>query len=356
MLKDIVIIKYKVSEMELSRYQIRTIIYFQFCCKKSASACHRIMCTALGTTVVSYDTVKVWYRKFKNKEYDIEEAERCGRPTDVDEARLRELVEEDQYATTRELGKELDVSAMSISRAMHRINLTYKFNRWVPHELTQAHKDRRVNACTNLLEYQRKDKILDRIVTCDEKWIYFNNTTQKWGWSAPGEPVGSVAKRTLTNKKIMLCIWWDCRGIIHKEYLEKGKTIDSKVYSEMLVRVDAAIKAKRRTEFRRKKVMFHQDNAKPHVSAFTGWTLYTLEWDLLPHPPYSPDIAPSDFYLFSHLQLLLAGAIFHSAQDVRNEVDLFLDSRPPSFWAEGFEKLPKRWQKIIDLGGDYYPH
>ena len=79
--------------MEQARYQSRTIIYFQFCFKESATECRRIMCTALGTTVVSYDTVKVWYRKFKNKDYDIQEAERSGWPTDVDEARLRELVE-----------------------------------------------------------------------------------------------------------------------------------------------------------------------------------------------------------------------------------------------------------------------
>ena len=94
--------------------------------------------------------------------------------------------------------------------------------------------------------------------------------------------------------------------------------------------------------------MFHQVDAIPHVSAFTDWTL--------PHPLYSPDIAPSDFYLFSYLQLHLAGTVFHSAQDVQNEVDLFLDSRPTSFWSKGFEKLPKCWQKIIDLGGDYYSH
>ena len=40
----------------------------------------------------------------------------------------------------------------------------------------------------------------------------------------------------------MLCIWWDCRGIIYKEYLEKVKTLNSNVYSEMLVRVVSAIK------------------------------------------------------------------------------------------------------------------
>ncbi|XP_035215382.1 histone-lysine N-methyltransferase SETMAR-like [Stegodyphus dumicola] len=103
----------------------------------------------------------------------------------------------------------------------------------------------------------------------------------------------------------------------------------------MLVRVDAAIKVKRRIEFRNEKIMFHQVNARPHV--FPGWTLYGLQWAPLPHPTYSLDIALSDFYLFSHLQQYLTGAIFHSEQDVLNEIDLFLDLLPPCFWADGLK-------------------
>ncbi|KFM73399.1 Histone-lysine N-methyltransferase SETMAR, partial [Stegodyphus mimosarum] len=122
----------------------------------SATECRHIMSTALGTNVVLNDTVKVWYRKFKNEDYDIQEAELSGKPTDVDEVCMREFVEEDHYETTKELdvklATELDVSAMFIYRAMHHINLTYKFNRWVLHELPQADKDRRVRATTNLLE------------------------------------------------------------------------------------------------------------------------------------------------------------------------------------------------------------
>ncbi|KFM71966.1 hypothetical protein X975_19458, partial [Stegodyphus mimosarum] len=77
----------------------------------------------------------------------------------------------------------------------------------MPHGLTQADKDRGVWACTNLLEYQYKDKILDQIVTYDEMWISFNNTGCKGGWSVPVEPIGSITKCSVTKKKIMLCIW-----------------------------------------------------------------------------------------------------------------------------------------------------
>ncbi|GBN32873.1 hypothetical protein AVEN_122539-1 [Araneus ventricosus] len=121
----------------------------------------------------------------------------------------------------------------------------------------------------------------------------------------------------------------------------------------MLIKVRNFNREKRRNEFRRKVVLFHQDNARPHVSTMTGWTLYKLEWELIQHAPYSGDMVPSDFYLFSHLQLHLDGAIFNSNEELINEVHLFLNSRTPQ---EGIEKLPKRWQTIADLNGDYYPH
>ncbi|GBM69777.1 Histone-lysine N-methyltransferase SETMAR [Araneus ventricosus] len=124
----------------------------------------------------------------------------------------------------------------------------------------------------------------------------------------------------------------------------------------MLIKARNAIREKRRNEFRRKVVLFHQDNARPRVSTMTGWTLYKLEWDLIQHPPYSPDMAPSNFYLFSHLQLHFDGTIFDSNEEVINEVHLFLDSRTPQFFTEGIGKLPKRWQTIVDLNGDYYHH
>ncbi|GBM69986.1 Histone-lysine N-methyltransferase SETMAR [Araneus ventricosus] len=139
-------------------------------------------------------------------------------------------------------------------------------------------------------------------------------------------------------------------------HLKSGQTINNAIYSNILIKVRDAIREARRNEFRRKEILFHQDNARPHVSTMAGWKLYKLEWDLMQHPSCSPDMAPLDLNMFSHLQLHLDGAIFNSNEEVKNEVDLFLDWSRPQFFAGGIEKLPKRWQTIVFLNGDYYLH
>jgi histone-lysine N-methyltransferase SETMAR len=65
----------------------------------------------------------------------------------------------------------------------------------------------------------------------------------------------------------------------------------------------------------RKKIIFHQDNAPAHRSVLAMGKLRYLHYELLEHPPYSPDLVPSDFYLFPKLKLFLAVAFFESRGD-----------------------------------------
>ncbi|KFM64428.1 Thiamin pyrophosphokinase 1, partial [Stegodyphus mimosarum] len=76
------------------------------------------MCIVLGTNVVSCDTVKVWYQKFKNKDYDIQKAEHSGWPTDVDKAHLQEFVEEDQNLISS------SVIIMELQKGSHKVHIS----------------------------------------------------------------------------------------------------------------------------------------------------------------------------------------------------------------------------------------
>jgi transposase len=86
-------------------------------------------------------------------------------------------------------------------------------------------------------------------------------------------------------------------------------------YSALLnEKVKLAIRSKRRKK--QESVFFLQDNARPDSAALTMATLLKLKWDVLPHPPYSPDLAPSDYHLFGSMKSILGDKRFRNNDEV----------------------------------------
>ena len=81
--------------------------------------------------------------------------------------------------------------------------------------------------------------------------------------------------------------------------------------------------------------------------------IHDCGFNLIEHPPYSPDLAPSDFHLFPKLKAAISGTHFQSDDDVILAVDGFLNSQDKEFFKSGIEALKHRWQKCIDTEGDY---
>ena len=91
-----------------------------------------------------------------------------------------------------------------------------------------------------------------------------------------------------------------------------------------------------------------------HVAIPVKNYLQNSGWEVLPHPPHSPDLAPSDYHLFRSMQNALTGIRFTSEQGIKNWVDSFLATKLAQFFWDGIHKLPERWEKVIALDGQYY--
>ena len=78
-----------------------------------------------------------------------------------------------------------------------------------------------------------------------------------------------------------------------------------------------------------------------------------LGWTTLPHPPYSPDLAPSDFHLFGMMKKGLKGNHYASIIDVQRAAKSWLRQMPTEFYQRGIFNLVPRWQKCIAVEGDY---
>ena len=95
------------------------------------------------------------------------------------------------------------------------------------------------------------------------------------------------------------------------------------------------------------------NNAPAHTSAVVVAKLMELGFQLVSHPPYSPDLAPSDYYLFPNMKKWLAGKRFYGNEDVIAETNGYFSDLDKSYYSEGINKLEQRWTKCISLKGDY---
>ena len=130
----------------------------------------------------------------------------------------------------------------------------------------------------------------------------------------------------------MFTLFWNSQGPILEHYHEEGTTGKSVCYCEMLWdQFKPAVRWKHRGELS-KGVALLYDNAHPHTATHTVEALQQLNFEVLEHPPYSPDLTPSDFHLFGPLKDALRGRHFASDQQVKEAVHVWLVTQPKIFF------------------------
>ncbi|UYV83664.1 hypothetical protein LAZ67_23001994 [Cordylochernes scorpioides] len=121
-----------------------------------------------------------------------------------------------------------------------------------------------------------------------------------------------------------------------------------KVFLENVIRDAVTEHAKRKT------AMDVYNNARPPVAKVVKETLEALQWDVLPHPLYSPDIAPSDYHMFRSMTHGLAEQHFTSYEEAKNWVNVWIASKDEEFFRHGIRRLPERWEKVVAKDGQYF--
>ena len=336
--------------MELSKEDIRLLLLFQQKLGLNAAKAAEKICEAFSDGVCEVCTAQRWFKTFKEEGDRLTDNPRSGRPIEVDRQAVLEAIEETPSLTTRMLAEDFDCDQKTIVNILHELGKIWKKTRWVPHELTEAQKRKRVNFSQTLLNRQNETPFLaNRLITGDEKWISFKNPDPQHEWLDPDEKPSATQKKDFRYKKAMLCVFWSARGVEYWELLEQGQTVNSEVYCCQLDQLNQRLNGRSRAQ-----VVFLDDNAKPHRSRVANAKIQELGWDRLDHPPYSPDLAPSDFHLFRSLQHCLKDKCFDSIDEMQESLEEFFDSKDAEFHHRGIMKLPEKWQKVIDVDGEYF--
>lgn len=338
----------------MSYRDLRQIYFYEFKLGTNAAETARKINEVWGQGSVNQSTVRRWYKKFSDGCVTLEDAERIGRPSKLDDKDLKDLVKRNTRVTIRELARKLDVSIGSVSSHMVKIGKTKKLDMWVPHELTKENAMKRHDICSNLILRMKNEPFLHRLITCDEKWLLYNNTKRSTQWLDIGESPKHFPKPNKHEKKLMVTVWWCLKGVIHYSFLEKGEMITAERYCLQIDVMHQKLKAMYPALINRKGPIILHDNARPHTAKQTQDKLMYLNYEILPHPPYSPDLSPTDFHFFKHLQNSLNGKTFRNEEVLKTEFERFIASRSLDFYVTGIEKLPNRWQMCVDANGFYF--
>lgn len=307
----------------------------------------------------SRQMVERWIAEFKRGRTNTDDAERSGRPNSVvvpgTIEKVRKLVQADRKLKLREIAQLLKIAQGSVFTILHEhLSMQKLCSKWVPRFLTADQKQQRFDDSEQCLALFERDQIdfFHRYVTMDETWIHHYNTNE----SAADKQQSKRSKSQLSDGKVLATVFWDVHGILLIDYYEEKTgttTIDSEYYGSLLVQLKEEIGHKR-SEMCEKKVLLHQNNLLPcHKSLDLVEKLRELRFELLPHSTYSPDLTPSDYYLFADLKRVLQGKRFGSNKEVIAETEAYFEAKDASFYRKGIEMLEKRWSECIRLKGDY---
>jgi histone-lysine N-methyltransferase SETMAR len=351
-----------VLRKSFSRQDIRLVIKFEMLLDKRPPEIHGLLLHALGDQCPSIQTVRHWFREFAEGKQDVADDQRAGRPvsasTNENVEKASKFLEEDRRVSCEQVAEHLGVS---VGTAHHILTVELGKKKiaakWVPHILTEDQLLTRVQLCRlHLRRYWReKDDFLNRIVAGDETWCYSYDPElkqQSSEWTSADSPRPTKARREKGPIKVMHVIFFDRSGILLNHCIPPGQTVNGDVYMEILQKLRRAIHDKRPELHAKSPILLH-DNAGPHRRKDVVDMLESWGWEILPHPPYSPDLSPCDFHLFWRMKSSLRGRRFYSVEEINDAVKESLTAMTKSSLCDGIDSLVHRWQKCVSSDGLY---
>ena len=195
------------------------------------------------------------------------------------------------------------------------------------------------------------------IVTGDETWVHYFEPVRKVGnkiWLSKHGRRPVVAKRTMSTKKVLYCIFFSCDGLAVQIPVPNGKSVTGRYYRDVVLKKLKKYYQKRRPVSGFRHVRLLHDNAPSHTSELVKQFLKSEKVTVLPHPPYSPDLAPCDFFVFPKLKKFLSGRRYRSRQALGSAVSQCLRGIPKSAYRDAFQKWIQRLKLCISNHGEYF--
>ncbi len=342
----------------------RVCVWFSVRMGVTAKDCVDAVKLAFGCGMYSRSTIYLWHKAFRSGHTKLGDFICTGAPQRACTCRrirrCKVLVEQNRNVCVEELSRTLGISQGSTHRILRKdLNLRKKSAKLVPHRLTPAQCRQRRLFCKDFLRRARRlPNFLSWVATTDEAWFYLTEIGTKqenMQWLQPTDNRPQVPRQSRGCKKLMVIPFFDRRGLLHVEFYY-NQTINQTLFRMLVEDVWQHFRVRRFLPYwnQRYCYLLHMDNAPAHRGDTVHRTLDALEWRRLPHPPYSPDLSPCDFFLFPLLKKRLRGRDFWSVQLLELAIRTELGNITQMQWRHCFVDWVRRCRKCIAFNGSYF--
>lgn len=302
-------------------------------------------------------TVYKWMREFRSGRKAVEDLPRVGRPCldDIDGAILQKL-NKYPFHSCRSRAEDVGVAPSTIWKHLtESLGFASRCLHWVPHELTDDLREKRIAIGRQLLEILEEAQSSDfrGLVTGDESWFHLSYAPRAV-WTISRDEVPTKEKQAISTRKFMLTVFWSVDGFHVAEFLPTGTRFDTAYFAEHII-PSLATKLRMGASERRGVVhRLHCDNASPHNSARSQASIRDYGFHRIPQPPYSPDLAPSDFYLFGTVKRQLENRELVAPEDLLRAILQILARIPREELMDVFNAWIERVRWVIANNGSYF--
>ncbi len=274
--------------------------------------------------------------------------------------RVEDIVAQDRSISLKQISVKTGLATSSIQRILKQdLKLTKKCSIFVPAVLSDAHKQRRRDVCNFMTRLLHQDpRVFRNVVTMDKSWIWIYDPQMKaqsreWLWK--DEPRPQKPRKTLATNKVMILTFFDSRGMVYFEYVQRPQTVNQETFRAVFRRFDAAHARRRPHSLVHGRKFLHLDNAPAHNATLTLALIDQLGWTRLPQPSYSPDLSPCDFWLYQRLKKNIRGIRFESLAHLKEAVsDEIADITAHEYCHCMLVSWPKCWRSCLQEQGNYF--
>lgn len=237
-----------------------------------------------------------------------------------------------------------------LTESLHLKKVLFK---WVPHELSNEQKQKRVFYSNKLLSklLHFSEGQLMKLITCDESWFFLCYFFDGMWTDSDSRP--QIPRRQISDKKYMFFTSFSIAGPVLIEFLPPNTRFNSTYMCTTILPKLNEQANKIKTKSQSIKVRIHMDNARPHNSKMTMSKISELNMERLDHPPFSPDLSPNDFFLYGFVKDQLKGTQHRTGEELLNSITEIMNKIDKNTWKKVYENWIERLKMVIEREGNY---